>query len=143
MTFAIRSERASVRWPKRPLGWIPAIGPTDDGLIEVATFVVRTLLSRRFIFLRIIALRATLAATLAEKSFPCMRCCAVAVTLAWEPSERRGGAIIAGAGVVRRTTGRPSDNHFFIAAAAKIKSHRGKNLRLFFSDIAYAIYLSK
>ena len=72
-----------------------------------------------------------------------MRCCAVAVTLAWEPSERRGGAIIAG--VVRRTTGRgrPSDNHFFIAAAAKIKSHRGKNLRLFFSDIAYAIYLSK
>ena len=74
----------SIRWPKRRLGWIPAIGPTDDGPIEVATFVVRTLLSRRFIFLRIIALRATLAATAAaaaaaaaaaeaaEKSSPCL-----------------------------------------------------------------------
>ena len=48
----------------------------DDGLIEVATFVVRTLLSRRFIFLRIIALRATLAATLAEKSSPWPACAA-------------------------------------------------------------------
>ena len=67
----------------------------DDGLIEVATFVVRTLLSRRFIFLRIIALRATLEATLAEKSspLPCLHAllrCGSDSSVGTERAARRG-----------------------------------------------------
>ena len=72
----------------------------DNGLIEVATFVVRTLPSRGFIFLRIIGPRATLEATAAEKSSP-LRCCDSSVGTERKRRRRRRPII---AGVVRPPT---------------------------------------